>query len=226
MEHIRTQLYDLQDLEYREFHSRLMPEIDPNKIIGVRIPQLRALAKELHREGKDETVISSVPHETYEEVNLHGFLIEYMNDYDACLEELNRFLPYVDNWATCDMVSPKVLGKHRDKLLDQIKIWLQSDHDFTVRYGLGMLMRYYLDEYFRPEYLELAAGVRQEEYYVRMMVAWFFATALYKQYDAAIVYLQERRLPQWIHNKTISKACDSLRMTGEQKEYLRSLRWK
>lgn len=225
MEEIRKQLYTLQDLHYRDFHSRLMPEVHKEKIIGVRIPQLRALAKELHREGKDELVFLSLPHTTYEELNLHGFLVEYIKDYDACIEALDVFLPYVDNWATCDMVSPKVLGKHRDKLFSQIGKWIASDHDFTVRYGLGMLMRYYLDEYFKPEYLDLAAGIRREEYYVRMMVAWFFATALYKQYYTAVVYLQERRLPKWIHNKAISKAGDSLRMTKAQKEYLKSLRW-
>lgn len=226
MEEIRMRLYSLQDPEYRAFHSRLMPEVPMEKIIGVRIPLLRTLAKELNREGKGEVVFSSLPHETYEELNLHGFLIEYIRDYDSCVKALEQFLPYVDNWATCDMVSPKILGKHRDRLLEQIKAWIRSDHDFTVRYGLGMLMRYYLDEEFKAEYLELAAGIKREEYYVRMMVAWFFATALYKQYDASVQYLQERRLPQWVHNKTISKACDSQRMTKEQKEYLKSLRWK
>lgn len=226
MEAIRKRLYALQDLDYREFHSHLMPEIKKEKIIGVRIPKLRALAKELHCEGMADLVFASIPHETYEELNLHGFLIEYIKDYNACIEALDVFLPYVDNWATCDMVSPKVVGMHRDKLLSQIKKWIISDHDFTIRYGLGMLMRHYLDDGFRPEYLELAAGVRREEYYVRMMVAWLFATALFKQYDSAVLYLQERRLPKWTHNKTISKACDSLRMTKEQKNYLKSLRWK
>ena len=226
MEEIRMRLYSLQDPEYRAFHSRLMPEVPTEKIIGVRIPLLRALARELYREGKAETVFSSLPHETYEELNLHGFLIEYIRDYDVCVKALEQFLPYVDNWATCDMVSPKVLGKHRDRLLEQIKAWLRSDHDFTVRYGLGMLMRYYLDEEFKPGYLELAAGIKREGYYVRMMVAWFFATALYKQYEASVQFLQERRLPQWVHIKTISKACDSRRVTKELKEHLKSLRRK
>lgn len=226
MEEIRKRLFALQDLSYRDFQSTLMPDIDKERIIGIRTPQLRALAKEIWREGKAGTVFFGQPHFYYEEKNLHGMLIEFIRDYDTCIAELERFLPSVDNWATCDMVSPKVLGKHRERLLEQISLWLQSDHVFTVRYGLGMLMRYYLDEDFKPEYLRMAAETDREAYYVRMMVAWYFATALYKQYDSAIPFIEKRRLPQWTHNKAISKACDSKRITEKQKAYLRSLRWK
>ena len=167
-----------------------------------------------------------LPHRYYEENNLHGLLLSAMPDYDAVVAALEAFLPHVDNWATCDLLSPKVFRKHPSELPGQIRRWVADPHPYTVRFGLGMLLSFYLDEAFRPEYLDLAAGVRREEYYVKMMVAWYFATALAKQYAAALPYVEERRLDRWTHNKTIQKAVESYRITPEQKAYLRSLRWR
>lgn len=223
---VRNQLFSMQDLSYRDFHSKLIPDIDPERIIGVRTPQLRKYARELAKRPEAKTYLQILPHQFYDENNLHGFLIEEIRDYDICISEIHRFLPYVDNWATCDLVAPKVLRKHLPELLEQIRIWIASDHTYTIRFGIGMLMRYYLDEAFELCYPEMAAGVHSEEYYVRMMVAWYFATALAKQYDAVIPYLEEKRLEPWTHNKAIQKAVESCRITSEQKAYLRTLKIK
>ncbi|MCI6888317.1 MAG: DNA alkylation repair protein [Lachnospiraceae bacterium] len=223
---VRNQLFSMQDLSYRDFHSKLIPDIDPERIIGVRTPQLRKYAKGLAKTPEAAEYLQILPHRYYDENNLHGFLIEEIRDYGTCITELNRFLPYVDNWATCDLMAPKVLKKHLQELLDQIRIWIASDHTYTIRFGIGMLMRFYLDDAFDREYPELVAGVRSEEYYVRMMAAWYFATALAKQYDAVVPYLEEQRLEPWTHNKTIQKAVESYRITPEQKAYLRTLKIK
>ena len=217
-------LVSLQDLEYRQFQCKLMPTVNPEAVIGVRTPKLRALAKRLKGDPCVEEFLSELPHRYYEENNLHAFLIEQMADYDACIHELERFLPFVDNWATCDMMRPKCFRRHLDELLKQIERWLTAEHPFTVRFGIEMLMSFYLDEAFDPRYLELVAGVRREEYYVNMMCAWYFATALAKQWDSAVVYLEENRLPLWVHNKTIQKAVESYRIDKAQKEYLRRLK--
>ena len=200
--------------------------MDKEKVIGVRTPQVRALAKELAGSEEAERFMKELPHEYMEENGLHGLLIERIKDYDQCVAALNVFFPYVDNWATCDVMSPKVLGKHKGELIEQIKLWLQSDWCYTVRFGMEMLMRWFLDEDFEPQYLELAAGPRSEEYYINMMQAWFFATALAKQYDAALPYLTEKRLSPWVHNKTIQKAVESYRITDEQKAFLKTLKIK
>ena len=168
--------------------------------------------------------MAALPHEYYEENNLHAALIGHIRDFDACMAELERFLPFVDNWATCDMMNPKALAKDKAALLERIRLWLQSSHTYTVRFGMGMLMRYFLEEDFREEYLALVASVQSEEYYIRMMQAWYFATALAKQYEAAVTYLEQRRLGAWVHNKTIQKARESFRVSQEQKEYLKSLK--
>lgn len=222
-ERIRKKLFEMQDLKYREFHAGLMPATDKETIIGVRTPDVRRLAKEIAGDPEIDVFLADLPHQYYEENNLHSFLIERIRDYETCLREVERFLPYIDNWATCDTQSPKVFARHTDELIEPIRRWLASGRTYTVRYGIGMLMKFYLDEKFRPEYLELVSSVRSEEYYVKMMAAWYFATALAKQYEDTVPYLQERRLDVWTHNKTIQKARESRRITAEQKAYLKAL---
>lgn len=224
---IRAELFEMQDADYREFHSKLIPNIEPEKIIGVRTPKLRKYARGLAKTEQAAVFLDCLPHEYYEENNLHGFLLEQIKDYDACVAQWNIFLPYVDNWATCDMPSPKVFKKHLRELLPQLRIWMDSGETYTVRFAIGMLMRFYLDDgTFSQEYVEWVKAVRSDEYYVKMMVAWYFATALAKQWEAVIPYIEERRLTQWCHNKSIQKAVESSRITPEQKTYLRGLRWK
>ncbi len=225
-EEIRNRLFRLQDSGYRAFHSKLMPTVDPERIIGVRMPDLRRLAGELAKTPGAEEFLDALPHHYYEENNLHGILIGMIREYEKCVREVNRFLPCVDNWATCDMMSPKIFQKHREELMEEIERWLHSPHPYTVRFGIRMLMDHYLDEQFHPEYPELVANVRSEEYYVNMMVAWYFATALAKQYDAVVRYLEEQRLALWTHNKAIQKAVESRRLTERQKQYLRTLKRK
>jgi 3-methyladenine DNA glycosylase AlkD len=219
-------LFELQDITYKEFHQKLIPNINPETIIGVRTPELRKLAKELSKSPEAAEYLNMLPHKYYEENNLHGFLIEAIKDYGACITAVEAFLPYVDNWATCDLMSPKVFRKHLPELHEKIKVWLTSDLTYTVRFGIGMLMRFYLDDKFQPEMLELVAAVRSEEYYVNMMIAWCFATALAKKYDAALPFVEEHRLEKWTHNKTIQKAIESYRIDDEAKDYLRILKVK
>lgn len=227
---IQNRLWELQDLDYRDFAAKLTPSISIDTIIGVRTPELRKFAKELGKSSGENLgwreFIRKLPHDYYEENNLHGFLLEGIKDYDECVRELNRFLPYVDNWATCDMMNPKVLKKYPEKLILQIREWMDSPHTYTCRFGMEMLMRYFLEENFQPVYLDWIAEKRSEEYYINMMIAWFFATALAKQYEATLPILTEHRLSLWCHNKTIQKAIESYRITPEQKEYLRGLRRK
>ena len=221
---IRAQLFALQDKEYRVFYSRLMPTLPPETVIGVRVPLLRKLAKQLTDTPEAEVFLQELPHFYYEENALHAFLLEPVRDFGTALAATERFLPYVDNWAVCDSFSPKVFAQHKPELLPAIRRWLGSDQVYTVRYGIGMLMRYYLDDAFRPEYLAWVAAVHSEEYYVNMMIAWYLATALAKQWDATIPYLEERKLSPWVHRKTIQKAVESYRITDEQKVYLKTLR--
>lgn len=223
-EYIEGRLFELRDPGYREFHSRLMPTIDKETIIGVRTPQLRKLAKEFSRMPESAEFLKKLPHRYYEENNLHGLLIETIRDYEECLQAVNVFLPYIDNWATCDMLSPKVFGRHLVELLPQVKAWIDSGKTYTVRFGIGMLMRFYLDEEFSVDYARLVADVKSDEYYVNMMVAWYFATALAKQYEAVLPFLEQHYLTKWTHNKTIQKAVESYRITDEQKVYLKTLR--
>ena len=223
---IKERLFEMQDLAYRNFHSKLIPTVDKDSIIGVRTPELRKLAKELNGTAEAEEFLSLLPHYYYEENNLHGFLLEYIKDYDACIAELNKFLPYVDNWATCDMMAPKCFKKNLSQLSEQCKLWIASGKTYMVRFAVNMLMKYYLDDNFSPEYPELVASVASEDYYIKMVVAWYFATALAKQYDAILPYLENRRLETWTHNKTIQKALESYRINAEQKQYLRTLKIK
>lgn len=221
-EEIRQRLLSMQDLKYRDFHSGLLPNVDA--IIGVRAPQLRAFAKELEKGGEAEAFLHDLPHKYYDENTLHAFLLNEIKDYGRLMEELERFLPYIDNWATCDGCRPKAVKKHLPELLDRIKVWLRSEQTYTIRFGMEMLLCHYLEDAFTPEIPALVAGVESEEYYVQMMQAWFFATALAMQWDAALPYLLEHRLTPWVHNKTIQKAVESYRITAAQKAYLKALR--
>ena len=223
-EAIRAELFSLQDPGYREMQIRILPTVKAERIIGVRTPELRRMAKEQAGRAETGAFLGSLPHRYFEEDQLHAFLISGMKDYAACLRELERFLPYVDNWATCDQMSPKVFRKHRTELLESIQRWMASEQTYTVRFGIGMLMEHYLDEDFDPVYPEMAASVRSEEYYVNMMTAWYFATALAKQYEAVLPFIENRRLDAWTHNKAIQKAAESYRITPEQKEYLKTLK--
>lgn len=218
---IKQRLFELQDVKFREFHSRLIPNIDPATVIGVRTPELRRLAKEI---SEDEGFLRVLPHEYYEENQLHALIITGMKDFGGCIARLDEFLPYADNWATTDIMTVKLFKKHTAELLPHIRRWLDSGRTYTVRYAVGCLMNFCLDGEFRPEYPEMVAGVDCGEYYVSMMVAWYFATALAKQYDAVIPYIEGRRLDTATHRRTIQKAVESFRITDEQKAYLRTLR--
>ena len=223
---LKENLFAMQDLAYREFICPLVPTVPPERIIGIRTPLLRKLAKEVKKSPEIKQFLQRLPHWYYEEDCLQAFLIEQIRDYSDCIEALNAFLPYVDNRAVCDSMSPKVLGKHRQELLQEIVLWLKSTHTYTIRFGIKMLMTWYLDDAFAPEYPQLVSSVISKEYYVNMMIAWYFATALAKQYEAVLPFLQENRLSKWVHNKTIQKAVESYRITSEQKAYLRTLRRK
>ena len=218
---VQTRLFELQDLKYRDFHAKLMPTVNKEKIIGVRTPALRVFAKKYGKTDEAKEYLQILPHQYYEENNLHGLLIEQIKDYDTCLEELERFLPYIDNWATCDMLAVKVVKNHLDTFIDEVYRWMESDHAYTIRFGISMLMRYYLEDAFQMEYPEKVAQIRSEEYYVNMMRAWYFATALAKQYDKILPFIEKQKLDVWTHNKTIQKAIECYRITPEQKEYLR-----
>ena len=224
VERVRERLFEMRDEKNQAFSAKLMPTLDSSLVLGVRTPMLRKYARELAKTADAAEFMAALPHKYFDENNLHGFLIETVRDYDACVAALNAFLPYVDNWATCDQTLPKVLGKHPEKLRGQIDIWMRSEHVYTIRYGIGMLMRWFLDEHFDPADLEQVAAIRSEEYYVNMMIAWYFAEALVKQYDAALPYIENRRLADWTHNKAIQKARESYRISPEQKEYLKSLK--
>jgi len=223
---IRHRLGLLADDDYKAFMIKLLPTVDKNSVIGVRMPRLRALSKELWKSGGAEEFMDSLPHELYDENMLHALLICDIRDYSECIERIDAFLPFVDNWGTCDSLRPKCFAKNRDRLISDIERWISSERVYTKRFGLEMLMTHYLDENFEPAMLELAASVTGEDYYLRMMVAWYFATALSKQYENAISYLTERRLPVWVHNKTVQKATESLRISCEKKDFLRTLRIK
>lgn len=224
MDTVKEQLFALQDLGYRDFHSKLMPETDKETVIGIRTPMLRKFAREFAKTEEAKTFLQKLPHQYYEENNLHMLLILSIKEYETCLSEIERFLPYIDNWATCDFPAPKCFAAHTEELLPKIRQWIASGQTYTVRYGIGMLMRLYLDDNFSPEYVQLVADVRSDQYYVNMMIAWYLATALAKQWDAVIPVLESRQLPEWVHRKTIQKAVESYRITPEQKEYLKSLR--
>ena len=224
MEEIRKLLFAKQDIKYRDFQAPLFPNIEKEKIIGVRTPELKKLAKELFGSELEKRFIDTLPHEYFDENQLHAFLISLIKNYETCLKEVEKFLPYIDNWGTCDQLSPKAFTKHKDDLIVNIKRWIKSQHTYTVRFAIGMLLGLYLDDSFKEEYLEIVSQIKTEDYYINMMIAWYFATALAKQYNSAIKYLEDKKLSPWVQNKTIQKANESFRITLEQKQYLKTLK--
>ena len=225
MNSIRDELFKLQDKKYRDFQISLIKTVKPETIIGVRTPALRKYAKVLVKEDYSK-FLKELPHKYFDENQLHAFIISELKDYDKCIRYVNQFLPYVDNWATCDQLSPKIFKKNNEKLLEQIKVWIASKKTYEVRFGIGMLMQHYLDDKFDEVYLKWVSDIKSEEYYVNMMIAWFFATALAKQYDCALPYIKNQKLDKWTHNKAIQKAIESYRITSDQKDYLKSLKKK
>ena len=223
---IQKALFAKQDLKYQKFHSGLVPTIDPKSIIGVRTPDLRTIAKEFANRPDVDKFLSSLPHKYYDENQVHAFILSGIKDYDECVAQVNRFLPFVDNWATCDQLRPKVFAQkaNRERLLKDVEAWLGTGELYTVRFGIEMLMTYFLDEDFNPKFLKWVAKIHSEEYYLNMMVAWYFATALAKQWNATIPYIEKKRLADWTHNKAIQKAIESYRITDEQKTFLRTLK--
>ena len=222
-EAIRQELFRRRDEGYRALQAKILPTVPAERIIGVRTPALRSYAKELTREGA-AAFLNDLPHAYFDEDQLHAFLLSEIKDFDRCVAAVDRFLPYVDNWATSDQLSPKCFKKHRQALLPYIERWIDSGETYPVRFGVGMLMQHYLDEAFDPRYLQTVADIRSEAYYVNMMRAWYFATALAKQYEAALPYLEQRRLDPWTHQRAIQKAVESYRVSAAQKQYLKTLR--
>ena len=221
---IKNELFRLQDVAYRDFQAKLIPTVPADTIIGVRTPELRRFAKQMVKREDIEVFLKLLPHTYFDENQLHCFIVSEIKDFSSCMTEVKRFLPFVDNWATCDQMSPKVFKKHRQELLPHISQWIASDQTYTVRFAVGMLMEHYLDEDFDIAYLDMASKIRSEEYYINMMTAWYFATALAKQYEAAVPFIEEKRLDEWTHNKAIQKSIESSRIAPEQKAYLRSLK--
>ena len=223
---ITAQLFALQDKAYADFQSKLLPTVKRETVIGVRTPDLRKMAKQICKTPAARELLHSLPHRYFDENQLHAFILSEEKDFNICIANLEQFLPYVDNWATCDQLSPRCFKKHTTELLPYVRKWMRSKHTYTKRFGIGMLMRYFLDEAFRPEYLEWVASIKSDEYYIHMMQAWFFATALAKQWDATLPYIEQHRLEKDTHNKTIQKAVESFRITNEQKALLKTLRVK
>lgn len=226
MTEIQNLLFANADEKYAQFQANLTPTIPRELFIGVRVPVIRKLAKDLYKKGEYEEFIQTLPHVYYDENLLHGILLTQIKDVNNLIEELDRFLPFVDNWAVCDTMKPKVFSKHKEILLEKIQEWIHSDKTYTIRFGIGMMMGYFLDQDFKKEYLDWISKLRSEEYYVNMMIAWYFATALTKQWDASIEYLEQKKLDVWTHNKSIQKAIESRCISDERKEYLRSLKIK
>lgn len=220
---IRQHIFTLADEGYKDFHSKLIPNIDTKTVIGVRTPALRKFANEVYKSGSADCFMSDLPHLYYEENNLHAFLIQKQGDFDECISLLEKFLPYIDNWATCDCLRPQILKTQPKKLLEKIYEWLESEHTYTVRIAIGFLLSFYLDENFDDAQLEKVSKIQSDEYYINMMIAWYFATALAKQYDSTIIYLEDKRLPLWVHRKTIQKARESFRISSDCKAYLKTL---
>lgn len=223
---ILNELFLNQDLKYRDFQSSLMPGVDKKSVIGVRMPVLRKLGAKYAHNPDISYFLNELPHEYYEENNLHGIIIEKIEDFDICCGELEKFLPYVDNWATCDLISPKCFAANRERVLKLIENWIKSEKTFTVRFAIEMLMKYFLGDNFDKKYPEMVAAVKAEEYYVKMMIAWYFATALTFNYHQSIPFIEKKILDKWTHNKAIQKSLESYRISSERKEYLRKLKIK
>lgn len=221
---IVAELFRLQDKDYAEFQAKLIPTVRADAIIGVRTPALRAFARRLFKDEGITAFLRKLPHEYFDENQLHAFVVSLEKDFEKCAAEVEAFLPFVDNWATCDQLSPKAFKKEPERLLPYIRSWLKSDKVYTVRFAIGMLMEHFLDERFEPKYADMVAAVKSDEYYINMMIAWYFATALAKQYDAVLPYIEGKKLDDWTHNKAIQKSVESYRITAEQKAYLKTLR--
>lgn len=221
---ISCELFKLQDVQYKAFQSKLIPNINADDIIGVRTPELKKFAKAL--KGQCDTFLETLPHKYFEENNLHAFIINDIVDFDECIVMVERFLPYVNNWASCDGLRPRCFVKNKEKLLPYVYNWLESSKTYTVRFGIEMFMLHYLDRDFNEDFLKKVSLIKSDEYYVNMMIAWYFATALAKQYDEAIMYIENKKLPKWVHNKTIQKSVESFRITDDIKQYIKSLRRK
>ena len=226
IENIQEELFRMRDSKYAVFQSKLIPNVPPDFFIGVRTPELRKYAKQLAGQPDVSLFLQNLPHRYFDENQLHAFIISEIKDFERCIAEVSRFLPYIDNWATCDQLSPKVFRKNHEELLKYIETWISSGETYTVRFAVGMLMEHFLGDDFDIAYSNMAASVTSDEYYVRMMVAWYFATALAKQYDAVLPFIENRRLDPWTHNKAIQKAVESYRITDDQKTYLKQLKIK
>ena len=226
LDEIKNELFKMQDTAYRDFNSKLIPTVDKSLFVGVRTPELRKYAKQLAKREDIEEFLHLLPHKYFDENQLHAFIVSEIKDFKSCVDRVNEFLPYVDNWATCDQLSPKVFKKHHKELITYIKEWLESDKVYTVRFGIGMLMEHFLDEDFDINYLETVSNIRSDEYYVNMMIAWYFATALAKRYESVLPFIEKRSLDIWTHNKAIQKAVESYRISTERKTYLRELKVK
>ncbi len=221
---IRQRLFELSDEKYRQMQITTTPSVECDRFIGVRTPPLRALAKEYAKLENIGDFLADLPHKYFEENQLHAFIVSLDKSFDSCIDNVEKFLPYVDNWATCDQMNPKVFAKHKTELLTHVKVWLGSDKTYTIRFGIKMLMDHFLDDEFELAYPKAVAKIRSDEYYVKMMQAWYFATALSKQYDAIIPFIEQKKLDVWTHNKAIQKSIESYRITDEQKQYLRTLK--
>lgn len=226
LDEIRNELFKMQDTAYRDFNSKLIPTVDKESMIGVRTPELRKYAKQLAKREDIEEFLHLLPHKYFDENQLHAFIVSEIKDFKSCVDRVNEFLPHIDNWATCDQLSPKVFKKHHKELITYIKEWLESDKVYTVRFGIGMLMEHFLDEDFDIIYPETVSNIRSDEYYVNMMIAWYFATALAKQYESILPFIEKRSLDIWTHNKAIQKAVESYRISTDRKTYLKELKVK
>ena len=223
---VQSKLFELQDLSYQDFHSKLIPTVLKDKIIGVRTPALRKFAKDFGKSEKAAEFMKILPHKYYEENNLHAFLIEQIKDFDDCIYALDNFLLFIDNWATCDMLTPKILGENLPLLYEKIVEWTKSEHTYTVRFAIVTLMKFFMDDRLDKKHLSLLAGINSDEYYINMAIAWYLATALASRWDLVIPYIENRNFDKWVHSKAIQKAIESYRITPEQKEYLRTLKMK
>ena len=223
---LENKLFSLQDANYQSFQYKLIPTVNPKSIIGVRTPALKAIAKDLYKDDYRDVFLSSLPHDYFEENQIHSFLIGLEKDYDKCLSMINSFLPYIDNWATCDQSTPKALVRKPEQTIEEIKKWISTKKTYHIRYAVGVLLALFLDDKYKADYLEIVAGIESNEYYVQMMQGWYFATALAKQYDDAIKYIEQAKLDKVVNNLTIKKAIESYRISDCQKEYLRKFRIK
>ena len=221
---VYERLLEFKDDKYRDFQSALVPNISKDTILGVRTPDMRNIAKAVFGTDEGKKFLKKLPHKYYEENLVHFFMIAMIKDFDECVKETERFLPYIDCWPVCDQSSPKVFKKNHEKLLPLVKKWIDSDHVYTSRFGMRMLMNEYLGDDFKCEYLTWVSSKKGEDYYLKMMVAWYFATALAKQYDATIHVFEKHELDEWCHKKAIQKAIESFRVSDEHKEYLKSLK--